>query len=343
LSGHTEFVIACSGSSPVRPVLLVVYDRVRLLDVAGPLEVFAFANGLGARYQLSVASLDGRPVRTTVEVSLPARVALKGFAGRVDTLIVPGGPGAAEAADRGEFLSAVRDVASRSSRVASVCTGAFVLGGAGLLGGRRATTHWAAESEFAQRFPEVALELDAIFVRDGHVLTSAGVTAGIDLALSLVEEDYGAELARRVAKLLVVFMQRPGGQSQFSVRARTETSRYEPLRELLDAVAVDPGGDHSASAMAQRAMVSERHLARLFVRETGMTPAQYVEEVRVEAAQSLLERGDESLEVVAQRAGFGSPETMRRAFLRVLGITPGSYRARFRSTGPRPARSLIAE
>ncbi len=265
------------------------------------------------------------------------------FAEPIDTLLVPGGPGALEAADCAQLISAVRRLAGGARQAASVCTGAFVLAAAELLDGRRATTHWAAETRFAERFPRVALQTDAIFIRDGRVLTSAGVTAGIDLALALVQDDLGPELARRVAKLLVVFMQRPGGQAQFSVRARTNPSRYEPLRDVLDAVAADPAADHSAGAMAERAMVSERHLARLFVRDTGVTPAQYVERVRVEAAEALLERGDESLDVVAQHSGFGSPETMRRAFLRVLSITPGSYRARFRSAVPEPPHSLIAE
>ena len=325
-----------SQKASVRSVLVVLYDRVRLLDVVGPLEVFAFANELGANYELRFGSLGGRSVDTTVGVSLPAEVVLETFAEPVDRLLVPGGPGAPEAAERAELVGAVRRLASGARQAASVCTGAFVLAAAELLDGRRATTHWAAEARFAKRFPRVALQTDAIFIRDGRVLTSAGVTAGIDLALALVQDDHGPELARRVAKLLVVFMQRPGGQAQFSVRARTESSRYEPLRDVLDAIAVDPAADHSAAVMAERAMVSERHLARLFVRDTGMTPARYVERVRVEAAQALLERGDESLEVVAQRSGFGSPETMRRAFLRALGITPGTYRARFRTAIPEP-------
>lgn len=210
-----------------------------------------------------------------------------------------------------------------------MCTGAFVLAAAGLLEGRRATTHWARCEELGDTYPELTVAPDAIFVRDGKISTSAGVTAGIDLALAFVEEDLGADVARRAAKALVVFMQRPGGQSQFSVRAQVTNVRHEPLRRVVDAIAHDPTGQHSALSMADVAGMSVRHFTRLFTEQIGMAPARYVEQVRVEAAQSLLELGDDGLDVIARKCGFRSPETMRRAFLRVLGVPPGAYRGRF--------------
>ena len=201
---------------------------------------------------------------------------------------------------------------------------------AGLLDGRRATTHWRHAGLLARLYPRVAVEADSIYVRDRGVLTSAGVSAGIDLALAMVEEDCGADLAREVARDLVVFLQRPGGQSQFSVAARTPRPRHDPLREVLDAVAADPAADHSLPVMAARAGVSVRHLTRLFHEQVGETPGAYVEALRVEAAQAALDAG-ESVTGAAARAGFGSDESLRRAFLRRLGVTPSAYRSRFRT------------
>jgi transcriptional regulator GlxA family with amidase domain len=185
----------------------------------------------------------------------------------------------------------------------------------------------------ARRFPAIQVDSDAIFVQDGAVITSAGVTSGIDLALALVEEDLGAETARMVAKQLVVFLQRPGGQSQFSVRLSAGQARHEVIRRLLDAITAEPAGNHSSEALADRAGVSVRHLSRLFQEEAGTTPARFVEKVRVEAAQLLLEATDDPQDVIARQVGLGSPETLRRAFARVAGVAPGSYRARFRTTG----------
>jgi transcriptional regulator GlxA family with amidase domain len=214
-----------------------------------------------------------------------------------------------------------------------VCTGAFLLAAAGVLDGRRATTHWRNARQLALRFPAVRVESDAIFVQDGQLMTSAGVSAGIDLSLAIVEKHYGARVARAVAEDMVVFMQRPGGQSQFSVRSQAVHTRHEMLRHVLDVVVEDPAGNHTLSAMARRAGVSARHVTRLFDDEVGITPARYVEQVRMEAARAMLETGDETVEVVARRAGFGSPESLRRAFMRHLDVTPSAYRTRFRTTG----------
>jgi transcriptional regulator GlxA family with amidase domain len=217
--------------------------------------------------------------------------------------------------------------------VASVCTGAFVLAEAGLLDGRRATTHWRRAADLARRFPRVRVEPDAIHVRDGRYVTSAGISAGIDLALALVEDDHGAGVAREVARELVVFLQRPGGQSQFSTALATPPARGDLLRTLVAAVLADPAADHSLPAMAAAAAVSPRHLARLFRAELGTTPARWVERVRLDRAQQLLLDGH-SVTSAAELSGLGSDETLRRAFARHLGTTPTHYRRRFATTRP---------
>lgn len=244
----------------------------------------------------------------------------------VDTLIVVGGFGYEVAAADPVLVGHLRRI--RARRIASVCSGAFVLAAAGLLRGR-ATTHWAMCAELQKQYPELDIVPDALFVRDGNITTSAGVTAGVDLSLALVEEDCGPELARTIAKWLVVFMQRPGGQSQFSVPARLPPVRHDGLRRLLDELAADPAADWSLAAMAERAALSTRHFSRIFPRETGVSPGRHVERLRVEAAQSLLETGDDGVDSIARLCGFGSAETMRRAFLRELGVPPSDYRDRF--------------
>jgi transcriptional regulator GlxA family with amidase domain len=247
----------------------------------------------------------------------------------VDTVVVVGGPGRRDAVDDARLIDALRRIAPQARRVCSVCGGAFLLAAAGLLEGRRVTTHWAGCEDLARRHPGITVEPDRIFVRDGEVVTSAGVTAGIDLALALVEEDHGAAVARTVARWLVVFLQRPGGQSQFSERLQAPVPQESPVRSLVDEIVAEPTGDHRVAALAERAAVSERQLSRIFARQVGTTPARFVERVRVEAARDLLEASDLSVEAVSQRCGFGSAETMRCAFLRVLGVGPGQYRQRF--------------
>ncbi|MFJ2650380.1 GlxA family transcriptional regulator [Streptomyces sp. NPDC087420] len=327
------------GAEP-RDIVVFVYDGVRLMDVAAPLEVFATAAGLGGSYALTVCSADGAPVITSTGTRLHADAAVSelggvggaGGAGEIHTVIFPGSDDLPHHPPPDGLLDAVTFLAGRSARVASVCTGAFALAAAGLLDGRRATTHWRHAAVLARRHPAVTVNPDAIFVRDGHTYTSAGVTAGIDLALALVEDDEGADLAREVARDLVVFLRRPGGQSQFSVAARTPSPRHDVLRGLLDEMAGDPAADHSLPALARRGGLSARHLTRLFNEQVGSTPAAYVESVRLEAAQALLEAG-ETVTGAARRSGLGSDESLRRVFLRHLGVTPSTYRARFRTTG----------
>ncbi|BCY10627.1 GlxA family transcriptional regulator [Actinoplanes sp. L3-i22] len=312
-------------------VALLAFDGVQLLDVAGPAEVFTTANGFGAAYDVRVISGTGADVTTSSGVRLGAGPA-PDHPRRLGTLVVPG---------RSDWRAAVRDDASmalvhalapRARRVASVCAGAFLLAEAGLLDGRRATTHWQLAGELARAYPAVRVDSDPVFARDGRVFTSAGVTAGIDLALALVEADHGAGIARQVARHLVVFLARPAGQSQFSARLSVRETEHPVLRAALDTVTGDPAADHTTDRLAARAGVSPRHLTRLFRTHTGLSPGRYVESIRVEAAQALLE-GADSVEAVAAAAGFGSAETMRRVFHQHLGVSPTTYRARFRTTG----------
>jgi transcriptional regulator GlxA family with amidase domain len=313
--------------------VIVVFDGVQLLDVTGPIEVFQAARERGADYEVSVASPDGSDIIAGSGTRLGADCSLGELPDRIDTLLVPGSPDWGMIIANRELIAAVSNAARSSQRTASVCAGAFVLAAAGLLDGRRAATHWELAADLARTFPQITVDADAIFVTDGSVHSSAGITAGIDLCLALVESDYGSELARDVARHLVVFMQRPGGQAQFSVRLDLGTAISSPLRAVLDDVVRDPTGDHSLEALSERAGFSTRHLARVFQRELGITPARYVESVRIEAAKARLQHSDEPLPAIARATGFGSDETMRRAFQRDLSTTPAEYRGRFRTTG----------
>jgi transcriptional regulator GlxA family with amidase domain len=317
----------------MRTVAVLAYDGVQLLDVAGPIEVFETANQCGADYRLLVASPSGGDVLAGGRTRLGADVAFADLPRSLDTLVVPGAPAWREVVADRQLVETVAECARHSRRVASVCAGAFLLAAAGLLDGRRVATHWELAGDLARNFPNVAVDGDAIFVADGRVHTSAGITAGIDLCLALVEADHGAELARDVARHLVVFMQRPGGQAQFSARLDVGVTANPALRLVLDGVVAQPAADHSLKALSSRAGFSARHLTRVFRRELGLTPGRYVERVRVEAAKARLQHGDEPLAAVARSAGFGSEETMRRAFWREVATTPAGYRERFRTTG----------
>lgn len=335
------------GSKAPKIVVFALYDKVTLQDVAAPLEIFARANDFGAHYRVILASPTGEAVDTTSFVSLNVDMSLAEVPDRIDTLIVPGGvppdfsftPGEHDIPEEqtpdvvAAALQMVGELAPRARRVASVCTGAFVLASLGLLDGRRATTHWAHCQELARTYPEIEVVPDSLFVQDGPYITGAGISAGIDLGLAMVESDYGPDVARRVARWMVVFLQRPGGQAQFSVWTEAALPVESGLREILDSVVADPGADHSIAAMAERAAVSERHLVRMFHDQVGLTPARFVEQARLEAAKVLLATGDHGQEAVARRAGFGSADTMRRAFRRALGVSPSTYRSRFRTTG----------
>jgi transcriptional regulator GlxA family with amidase domain len=256
-----------------------------------------------------VVSPDGADVPSSTGLRIGVDGSVDDLTGPIDTLVVPGSWGWATSMSDTPLLAALAAMAARSRRVAAVCTGAFLLGAAGMLDGRRATTHWQFVDELAARFPAALVERDPIFVGDGEVYTSAGVTAGIDLALAMLEADHGPDLARAIARYLVVFMQRPGGQAQFSVRMQTEPRPRSPLRALLDGITADPAADHRLAALSTRSGYSERHLTRMFARELGTTPARWVEQVRVEAARMLLESTDLPLDAVARRSGLGSVES----------------------------------
>jgi transcriptional regulator GlxA family with amidase domain len=314
-------------------VVILAFDGVQLLDVTGPIEVFEAARERGAPYRVFVASPDGNDIVAGSRTRVGADLAFADLPPWIDTLVVPGAPDWRAITGNARLVATVADAARRSRRTASVCAGAFVLAAAGLLDGRRAATHWELAADLARAYPQIRVDADAIFVADGPIHTSAGVTAGIDLCLALVEADHGAELARDVARHLVVFMQRPGGQAQFSVRLDLAPTTQSPLRNVLDDIVRDPAADHSLEALSERAGFSLRHLTRVFQRELGVTPGRYVEGVRVEAAKARLQRGDESLTTIARATGFGSDETMRRAFWRELSTTPAAYRQGFRTTG----------
>jgi transcriptional regulator GlxA family with amidase domain len=314
-----------------RTVVVLAYDGVQLLDVAGPIEVFDAAAARGAAYRVIIASPTGADVVASGRTRLGADRAYAKLPRTIDTLVVPGAPIAPALTDDDALVGAVARTARRSRRVASVCAGAFLLAAAGLLDGRRATTHWEFTEQLASAHPAVDVDPDAIFVADGDVYTSAGITAGIDLCLALVEADHGPDLARAVAQHLVVYLQRPGGQSQFSARLIASPTTDATLRRLMDEVVEHPERDHTLEALSARAGYSARHLTRVFHRELATTPARFVEQVRLEAARVRLQRGDEPLDAVAAACGF-SPEKLRRAFHRELGVTPGAWRARFRTT-----------
>src|SRR3954453_16995525 len=310
----------------VRRVVIAAFPDCMSLDVVGPAEVFATAGA----YEVRVVAPDAEPFCMSNGMQVVPHAAMDAVRGSIDTLVIAGGAGTRRAATDPRVIEWTRAAAKRARRVTSVCSGAFVLAEAGLLDGRRATTHWQWCDALARMYPDVEVERDSIFVADGDVYTSAGVTAGMDLALALVEEDLGADVAREVAQQLVVFLRRPGGQSQFSAQIATPVAERDSLREVQGYIAGNVGADLSVAALAERAAMSPRNFARAFRRETGMTPAAYVETARVEQARIALEVSDAQIESIARHAGFGTVETMRRAFHRRLGVNPAAYRSRFR-------------
>ncbi|HEY1359636.1 MAG TPA: GlxA family transcriptional regulator [Thermoleophilaceae bacterium] len=313
----------------MRRVVIVAFEGVQPLDVVGPAEVFNTAARIRPPgYSVEVVAPGAGPIRATSVQLMPDR-AIASCRGPIDTLICAGGTGVREAAGDERLVRWIASAAKRSRRTASVCTGAFLLAQAGLLDGKRATTHWSACAALARRHPETKVEPDPIFVEDDGVYTSAGVTAGMDLALALVDEDEGRDVSLEVARWLVLFLRRPGGQSQFSAQLAAQTAEREPLKELQSWIPDNLDADLSVPALARKVSMSERNFARAFRREVGMTPAAYVETSRVERARIALESGGEQVELVARRTGFGTVETMRRAFRRRLGVSPSDYRDRF--------------
>jgi transcriptional regulator GlxA family with amidase domain len=316
---------------PIRRVLVLAVDGVQSLDVMGPIETFHYANlQVPGAYRIDVVG-PARDGQITMSNGLKLGVdPLPDLPPRHDTLVVAGGEGARRASEDKAIPDWIAKASRRARRTTSICTGSYLLAAAGLLDGRRATTHWNFCAVLAQRYPEVELDPDPVYVRDGNIWTSAGVTAGMDLALALVEDDLGAEVALEVARLLVVFFKRPGGQSQFSGALAVQQASRPALRELQAWIAGHLDEDLSVATLARRADFSERSFARAFRAEVGQTPAAYVEGLRVERARALLEDGAHSLEAVARAVGFASPEVLRRAFHRRVGVSPAAYRERFR-------------
>jgi transcriptional regulator GlxA family with amidase domain len=315
-----------------RTIVIVVHDGVTLLDAVGPAEVFAEANRFGARYRLLFASVDGNDVSTSLGVRFAVSTGLADVQS-ADTVLVAGGDNLVARPIDPALVDAVKTLPRKTRRIASVCTGAFILAQAGLLTGRRATTHWREADLLARAYPEVIVEPDAIFIRDGTVYTSAGVTAGIDLALALVEEDHGTDVVRDVARSLVVYLKRGGGQSQFSVMVEANPPRKSPLRLVTDTIAANPAADHSLKNLAARASLSISQLNRLFRTQLGTTPARFVEMIRIDAARAALDNGY-TVTDATRIAGFGSTETLRRVFVTQLGVSPKAYRDRFCTTRP---------
>jgi transcriptional regulator GlxA family with amidase domain len=316
-----------------REIAFLVFPDFQILDLTGPLEVFSQAERrVPGRYRLRTLAFAPGPVVSSSGLAVCAEAA-EPFAG-ADTLIVVGGRGTDAVSADPAYPAWIKAASGRVRRVASVCNGAFLLAEAGLLAGRRVTTHWSRAADLAAGYPSVEVDPDPIFVRDGAVSTSAGVTSGIDLALALVEEDRGAAEARAVARRLVVFVQRPGGQRQFSVQLTAQRPAREPIRELLAHIAEHPDADLSVPALAARVGLSERQFLRVFPAETGHSPAGYVEATRVEAACRLLETTADGLERIARICGFGTLRTLQRSFQRVLAVAPHEYRERFTRTGP---------
>ncbi|MFB4316779.1 GlxA family transcriptional regulator [Actinomadura sp. 21ATH] len=317
----------------MRRVVIVIFEGFQLLDLAGPADVFATAGLIAGErgYTVETAAVAAGPVPAHNGVAAVAGARLADVAGPIDTLLVAGGPPASRLTADRALVDGVARLAGRARRTASVCTGAYLLAEAGLLDGRRATTHWLRAGRLAERYPSVRVDADPIYVRDGPVWTSAGVTAGIDLALALVADDLGHDVARQVARGLVVYLHRPGGQSQFSAPMRAAAPRSEPLRELQAHIDANPAGDLSVPALARRAGMSERHFSRVFTEQTGVPPGRYVERSRADAARRLLESTGHPLDRVARESGLGAPETLYRVFRRHWRISPGDYRRRFRS------------
>jgi len=301
-------------------VQIVLFDGVQSLDVTGPLEVFTYAGD----YRVTTASVGGVEVRTSSGLRLRPDHDLSD---KSDTLIIPGGEGTRE--PPADLVAWLRAHGDQAGRVMSVCTGAFLLAEAGLLDGRKATTHWLYCDTLRSRHPKVDVDPEPIFVRDGRIATSAGVTTGIDLALALVEEDRGRDVALAIARGLVMFLRRPGGQTQFSAQLSGQVAHREPLRDVQRLIAEHPEADLSVPALAAAANLSPRQFSRAFTAETGVPPGRYVDRVRLETARRLLEDTADGVAEVARRSGYGTPEAMRRAFLQVLDVSPAEYRRRF--------------
>jgi transcriptional regulator GlxA family with amidase domain len=324
---------APDSASLQRHIVVLVYPDVMAMDVCGPMEAFAMANFYADRslYRLSIAAVTTDPVKTSIGFCIVPNYALADLNSPIDTLLVAGGHGYVAALRDRALTDWLREAAPRARRHGSICTGAFPLAASGLLDGKRATTHWSRASSFARDFPSTRLEVDSIFVRDGQTYTSAGISAGIDLALAMIEEDHGRTLALRVARSLVVFLKRPGGQSQFSTHLQAQFSSVPAIRKAQEWALAHLSEDLSVKTLAGHVGMSERNFRRLFVDELGETPREYVERIRLDEARRQIEDTNLPAQAVARQCGFRTMDSLRRAFVRRLGVTPQWYRARFHS------------
>lgn len=317
----------------MRRVIISGPPPVQILDVTGPLEVFS----THPDYQVTVVESErGGSLATSRGIGLTGALPRESITGHIDTLVIVGGPGAESGCYDESYVRWIAEAAERSRRVASICTGAFLLAEAGLLDGKNAVTHWAFCEKLAKEFPTVNVHVDSIFLRDGSIYTSAGITAGIDLCLALLEEDHGHQAALAVARQLVMFLVRPGGQAQYSHMLSRQAASSEPLRELQVYMLENLRADLSVEALAERMHMSPRHFSRICLRETKLNPGQLVERSRVEVAQQMIDGSSRGLKEIAEACGFSSADSMRRVFLRVLGVTAGDYTRRFR----RPERDV---
>lgn len=314
-------------------VAVLAFPGVQLLDVIGPLDVFAEATkqlGGTKGYKVSVIGTSKDPIVGSSGIAIIPNLTIDEPGPAVDTLLVAGSPDVQIIAANPALQEWLRQVAPRARRHGSVCSGAFVLAAAGLLDGKQVTTHWNAASELAEKYPTLQIDPDRIFLKDGSTYTSAGVTAGMDLALALVEEDFGREIALRVARELVMFLKRPGGQSQFSAHLAAQVGERTAIKRVQSEILADLKADHSVNNLAKRAAMSPRNFARIFRQEAKMTPAEFVAKARVDAARRMLEDTQQPLQRIATQCGFETVNNLRRAFLRQLGTTPLEYRKRFK-------------
>jgi len=330
-------------------VLMLGFENAQILDVTGPFQILEAARTRSGEpaYEIELIAPERGPFRTSCGLTLTAMRGIDEIGddelGLVHSLLVAGGMGTRNLVHDARVIGFIRRAAARTKRTVSVCTGALLLAGAGLLDGKRAATHWAFAEALRRDFPKVEVDPDAIYVRAGKIWTSAGVTAGMDLALALVEEDLGRETALAIARHLVMFLMRPGGQSQFSAQLAAQGVSDERIARVCAHIVGNPRDDLSVPTLAAHAHMSERTFARRFAEATGLTPAQFVERARLDEARRRLTEGSAPVETVAHHAGFGQAERMRRAFLRHLGVTPNRYRERFQ-TAKRPISiNLIAE
>jgi len=318
----------------VQKVAIAIHKGVQALDVAGPVDVFAEANAFiegGDRYETVLVGESRVPLRASNGMTIAADLDFAEARGEFDILLVAGGPAMPEAEPDLELTRWLRSAPDHAALYGSVCTGAFALGHAGLLDGRKVTTHWQNAQQLASKFPAAEVMYDRIYIRDGRLLTSAGVTAGIDLALSLVGERHGPQVAVAVAKRLVVVAQRQGGQSQFSPYLTAPVDDQSPIAQAQAHVMAHVGDRHTLQSLAKAVGMSARNFARHFVQETGITPHEFVERARIDAARRLLEASDQALKAVAFDCGFGTADRMRIVFSERLGLSPAQYRANFRA------------